>query len=69
MQHLTPQNEQLYVTTVIPNPGGLYSRIANSVIEQLGEISRDTLVIVYIIGGLCDVTEKKIQCWGLLNIS
>ena len=60
LQFLQPQNAHLYETIIIPNPGGGYIKIADSVIDVLrsDQITNQTLVIVYNIGGLCDVTEK-----------
>ena len=66
LQFLQPQNAQLYDTTILPNPGAGYIRIAHSIIDELrsDSITDTTLVIVYIIGGLCDVTKKIYHAGG-----
>ena len=60
--NLSTQNEHLYQTLILPNPGAGYINIATDVVNKLRDIDQKTLVIVYLIGGLCDITEKAYHC-------
>ena len=66
LEYFAPQNVQLYDTLVLTNPGGGYVRIATSVVNELrsDRINAHSMVIVYIIGGLCDVTKKTYHTGG-----
>ena len=55
---LSSQNEQKYTTVILPNPGAGYLKIAADVVKHIADIDNNNLIVVYIIGGLCDITEK-----------
>ena len=64
LQNLTLQNDALYNTTILPNPGGSLITIAENVIEHVRDINNNSLVVIYVIGGLCDITQKTYHRGG-----